>query len=164
MGTACFFWDFCLFFVLINTCAVTGNAGLADVDECSEGTDDCHIDALCQNTPKSFKCICKPGYKGDGKHCEDMDECDNDYTGGCVHECINIPGNYRCTCYDGFMLAHDGHNCLDIPLLTDPPRDMKRRFYLLGVGQKNAPMFPGGAPCSQDVLKHISSFLSASVD
>uniref|UniRef100_A0A674NDR6 Signal peptide, CUB domain, EGF-like 2 n=1 Tax=Takifugu rubripes TaxID=31033 RepID=A0A674NDR6_TAKRU len=32
--------------------------------------------------------------------------------GGCVHECNNIPGNYRCTCYDGFHLAHDGHNCL----------------------------------------------------
>uniref|UniRef100_A0A3Q3BLT6 Signal peptide, CUB and EGF-like domain-containing protein 1 n=1 Tax=Haplochromis burtoni TaxID=8153 RepID=A0A3Q3BLT6_HAPBU len=41
-----------------------------------------------------------------------MDECENDYNGGCVHECINIPGNYRCMCYDGFMLAHDGHNCL----------------------------------------------------
>lgn len=42
----------------------------------------------------------------------DMDECENDYNGGCVHDCINIPGNYRCTCYDGFMLADDGHNCL----------------------------------------------------
>lgn len=42
----------------------------ADVDECAEGSDDCHIDALCQNTPKSFNCICKPGYKGDGKQCE----------------------------------------------------------------------------------------------
>lgn len=28
-----------------------------------------------------------------------------------MHECNNIPGNYRCTCYDGFNLAHDGHNC-----------------------------------------------------
>uniref|UniRef100_A0A8C7W8D8 Signal peptide, CUB and EGF-like domain-containing protein 2 n=1 Tax=Oncorhynchus mykiss TaxID=8022 RepID=A0A8C7W8D8_ONCMY len=90
-----------------------------DADECSEGTDDCHIDALCQNTPKSFNCICKPGYKGDGKQCEDMDECENEYNGGCVHECINIPGNYRCTCYDGFMLAHDGHNCLDVDECMD---------------------------------------------
>uniref|UniRef100_A0A8B9JUF5 Signal peptide, CUB domain, EGF-like 1 n=1 Tax=Astyanax mexicanus TaxID=7994 RepID=A0A8B9JUF5_ASTMX len=89
-----------------------GNVGVADADECSEATDDCHIDALCQNTPKSYKCICKAGYKGDGKQCEDIDECDNDYNGGCVHDCINIPGNYRCTCYDGFMLADDGHNCL----------------------------------------------------
>uniref|UniRef100_A0A3Q4AH10 Signal peptide, CUB and EGF-like domain-containing protein 1 n=1 Tax=Mola mola TaxID=94237 RepID=A0A3Q4AH10_MOLML len=91
----------------------------ADADECAEGSDDCHIDALCQNTPKSYNCICKPGYKGDGKQCEDMDECENDYNGGCVHECINIPGNYRCTCYDGFMLAHDGHNCLDVDECQD---------------------------------------------
>uniref|UniRef100_A0A671VNJ7 Signal peptide, CUB and EGF-like domain-containing protein 2 n=1 Tax=Sparus aurata TaxID=8175 RepID=A0A671VNJ7_SPAAU len=90
-----------------------------DADECAEGSDDCHIDALCQNTPKSYNCICKPGYKGDGKQCEDMDECENDYNGGCVHECINIPGNYRCTCYDGFMLAHDGHNCLDVDECLD---------------------------------------------
>ncbi|XP_015259263.1 PREDICTED: signal peptide, CUB and EGF-like domain-containing protein 1, partial [Cyprinodon variegatus] len=49
----------------------------------------------------------------------DVDECMNDYNGGCVHECINIPGNYRCTCYDGFMLAHDGHNCLDVDECLD---------------------------------------------
>ena len=42
----------------------------------------------------------------------DVDECDFEYNGGCVHECNNIPGNYRCTCHDGFHLAHDGHNCL----------------------------------------------------
>uniref|UniRef100_A0A452V369 Signal peptide, CUB and EGF-like domain-containing protein 1 n=1 Tax=Ursus maritimus TaxID=29073 RepID=A0A452V369_URSMA len=95
-------------------------SGPADVDECSEGTDDCHIDAICQNTPKSYKCLCKPGYKGEGRQCEDIDECENDYyNGGCVHECINIPGNYRCTCFDGFMLAHDGHNCLDVDECQD---------------------------------------------
>uniref|UniRef100_A0A8C9KK84 Signal peptide, CUB domain and EGF like domain containing 1 n=1 Tax=Panthera tigris altaica TaxID=74533 RepID=A0A8C9KK84_PANTA len=94
--------------------------GAVDVDECSEGTDDCHIDAICQNTPKSYKCLCKPGYKGEGRQCEDIDECENDYyNGGCVHECINIPGNYRCTCFDGFMLAHDGHNCLDVDECRD---------------------------------------------
>ncbi|XP_068947290.1 signal peptide, CUB and EGF-like domain-containing protein 2 isoform X2 [Petaurus breviceps papuanus] len=85
-----------------------------DVDECARGIDDCHEDAICQNTPKSYKCSCKPGYQGEGKHCEDIDECDNEFNGGCVHECFNIPGNYHCTCYDGFMLAHDGHNCLDV--------------------------------------------------
>ncbi|NXA34388.1 SCUB2 protein, partial [Eudromia elegans] len=84
-----------------------------DVDECALGLDDCHPDAICQNTLKLYKCTCKVGYTGEGKKCEDIDECDNDFNGGCVHECFNIPGNYRCTCYDGFMLAHDGHNCLD---------------------------------------------------
>ncbi|XP_047666412.1 signal peptide, CUB and EGF-like domain-containing protein 2 isoform X1 [Tachysurus fulvidraco] len=86
----------------------------ADVDQCSEGSDACHIDAICQNTPTSYKCTCKSGFKGDGTRCEDIDECDSEFNGGCVHECNNIPGNYRCTCYDGFHLAHDGHNCLDV--------------------------------------------------
>ncbi|XP_058256138.1 signal peptide, CUB and EGF-like domain-containing protein 2 isoform X1 [Hemibagrus wyckioides] len=85
-----------------------------DVDQCSEGSDACHIDAICQNTPTSYKCSCKSGFKGDGTQCEDIDECDSEFNGGCVHECNNIPGNYRCTCYDGFQLAHDGHNCLDV--------------------------------------------------
>uniref|UniRef100_A0A8C4MU81 Signal peptide, CUB and EGF-like domain-containing protein 3 n=1 Tax=Equus asinus asinus TaxID=83772 RepID=A0A8C4MU81_EQUAS len=87
---------------------------LPDVDECVEGTDSCHIDAICQNTPRSYKCICKSGYTGDGKHCKDVDECEREDNAGCVHDCVNIPGNYRCTCYDGFHLAHDGHNCLDV--------------------------------------------------
>ncbi|XP_055463423.1 signal peptide, CUB and EGF-like domain-containing protein 2 isoform X6 [Psammomys obesus] len=76
--------------------------------------DDCHADALCQSTPTSYKCSCKAGHQGEGRQCEDTDECDNELNGGCVHECLNIPGNYRCTCFDGFMLAHDGHNCLDV--------------------------------------------------
>ncbi|XP_073897202.1 signal peptide, CUB and EGF-like domain-containing protein 2 isoform X3 [Castor canadensis] len=87
---------------------------LEDVDECVQGLDDCHADALCQNTPTSYKCSCKPGYQGEGRKCEDIDECENELNGGCVHDCLNIPGNYRCTCFDGFMLAHDGHNCLDV--------------------------------------------------
>uniref|UniRef100_A0A8C7TSD3 Signal peptide, CUB domain, EGF-like 2 n=1 Tax=Oncorhynchus mykiss TaxID=8022 RepID=A0A8C7TSD3_ONCMY len=61
--------------------------------------DCCHIDAICQNTQSFYKYI---------------DECDIEYNGGCVHECNNIPGNYRCTCHDGFNLARDGHNCLDV--------------------------------------------------
>uniref|UniRef100_A0A8C8X323 Signal peptide, CUB and EGF-like domain-containing protein 2 n=1 Tax=Panthera leo TaxID=9689 RepID=A0A8C8X323_PANLE len=85
-----------------------------DVDECAQGLDDCHTNALCQNTLTSYKCSCKPGYQGDGRQCEDIDECENEFNGGCVHDCLNIPGNYRCTCFDGFMLAHDGHNCLDV--------------------------------------------------
>ncbi|KAL1774047.1 signal peptide, CUB and EGF-like domain-containing protein 2 isoform X5 [Sigmodon hispidus] len=90
------------------------NRPLEDVDECAQELDDCHADALCQNTPTSYKCSCKPGYKGEGRQCDDIDECDSELNGGCVHECLNIPGNYRCTCFDGFMLAHDGHNCLDV--------------------------------------------------
>lgn len=41
-----------------------------DVDECALGLDDCHPDAICQNTPKLYKCTCKVGYTGEGKKCE----------------------------------------------------------------------------------------------
>ncbi|XP_078529994.1 signal peptide, CUB and EGF-like domain-containing protein 1 isoform X1 [Lissotriton helveticus] len=114
MGTVYFSWLFYLILAPLHFGQFTERDGFSDIDECAEDFDDCHIDAICQNTPISYKCICKAGYKGEGQYCEDIDECANDYSGGCVHECINIPGNYRCTCYDGFMLAHDGHNCLDV--------------------------------------------------
>ncbi|XP_074128015.1 signal peptide, CUB and EGF-like domain-containing protein 1 isoform X5 [Sminthopsis crassicaudata] len=120
MGAAALPWHWCLLLVLGAPGRLARATGAPDTDECAEGTDDCHIDAICQNTPKAYKCLCKPGYKGEGRQCEDIDECENDYyNGGCVHECINIPGNYRCTCYDGFMLAHDGHNCLDVDECLD---------------------------------------------
>ncbi|XP_034522427.1 signal peptide, CUB and EGF-like domain-containing protein 2 isoform X4 [Ailuropoda melanoleuca] len=104
---------------LLLTAAVPPGRGRApgppeDVDECAQGLDDCHTNALCQNTLTSYKCSCKPGFQGEGRQCEDIDECENELNGGCVHDCLNIPGNYRCTCFDGFKLAHDGHNCLDV--------------------------------------------------
>ncbi|XP_040329200.1 signal peptide, CUB and EGF-like domain-containing protein 3 isoform X1 [Herpailurus yagouaroundi] len=104
----------CLLVLLVHARAAQHSKAAQDVDECVEGTDNCHIDAICQNTPRSYKCICKSGYTGDGKHCKDVDECEREDNAGCVHDCVNIPGNYRCTCYDGFHLAHDGHNCLDV--------------------------------------------------
>ncbi|XP_069079751.1 signal peptide, CUB and EGF-like domain-containing protein 2 isoform X6 [Pleurodeles waltl] len=110
----------CLLLLLLCARHMGTGAGLllpstaTDIDECVHGLDNCHPDAICQNTPKSYKCTCRPGYQGNGTTCEDVDECDNEYNGGCVHECFNIPGNYRCTCFDGFMLADDGHNCLDV--------------------------------------------------
>ncbi|XP_045889479.1 signal peptide, CUB and EGF-like domain-containing protein 2 isoform X5 [Micropterus dolomieu] len=105
--------DFCLFLLLLNSRQSAARPEIR-ADPCADGSDGCHIDAICQTTQGSYKCTCKAGFKGDGKHCEDIDECDLEYNGGCVHECNNIPGNYRCTCYDGFNLAHDGHNCLDV--------------------------------------------------
>ena len=56
---------------LCSGCSIKSSLlSLLDVDECAEALDNCSIDAICQNTLKSYKCICKSGYKGDGKHCE----------------------------------------------------------------------------------------------
>ena len=37
-----------------------------DVNECVEGTDNCHANADCTDTIGSFQCACSPGYSGDG--------------------------------------------------------------------------------------------------
>ncbi len=42
----------------------------SDVNECTEGTDNCNINALCTNTVGSFTCACNEGFSGDGVDCE----------------------------------------------------------------------------------------------
>lgn len=46
----------------------------SDIDECSLGIHDCHLEAVCINqiradNPKGFRCECKDGYYGDGTGC-----------------------------------------------------------------------------------------------
>ena len=40
----------------------------------------------------------------------DINECQTD-NGGCTQTCDNTDGSYRCSCWDGYELASDGHNC-----------------------------------------------------
>ena len=43
---------------------------VADVDECeSVESNDCHLNASCNNTEGSYTCRCLDGYQGDGKNC-----------------------------------------------------------------------------------------------
>ncbi|XP_022778138.1 macrophage mannose receptor 1-like, partial [Stylophora pistillata] len=41
-----------------------------DIDECSQNIHNCsNITATCSNTVGAFRCICKPGFNGDGHNC-----------------------------------------------------------------------------------------------
>ena len=51
--------EFCVRFFMFYT----------DVDECSDGTDNCHIEASCTNNAGGFDCTCNSGYSGDGVTC-----------------------------------------------------------------------------------------------
>ena len=43
---------------------------LTDVDECNMNTDSCTDLQLCINTPGSFKCECKQGYRMENEICK----------------------------------------------------------------------------------------------
>ncbi|CAH3164154.1 unnamed protein product [Porites lobata] len=73
------------------------------LDECKTGLHNCHNDAYCTNTKRSFTCTCKRGYTGDGVNCADINECetgehlcDTD-----IAECENAKGHYKCVCKSG---------------------------------------------------------------
>jgi len=40
-----------------------------DVDECSASDSLCDLKADCKNTLGSYRCLCKPGFTGDGRTC-----------------------------------------------------------------------------------------------
>lgn len=43
----------------------------ADINECTDGTDRCSVNAECFNEEPDYKCVCKPGFIGDGFECKE---------------------------------------------------------------------------------------------
>ena len=42
---------------------------ILEIDECNNGTDNCHANATCNNTIGSYTCSCNTGFTGDGVTC-----------------------------------------------------------------------------------------------
>ena len=42
---------------------------VSDIDECTDGTYSCDVNAVCNNTRGSYNCTCKDGFYGDGINC-----------------------------------------------------------------------------------------------
>ena len=108
-----------------NRCHFLGVSYLfLDVNECFEGSHNCHRNARCINTVGSFYCECSNGFVGNGRKCNgactyissficvkqivclDIDEC----LGGrrvCDQVCVNTEGSFHCSCYRGYELLGD---------------------------------------------------------
>ncbi|CAB4066093.1 unnamed protein product [Lepeophtheirus salmonis] len=64
-------------------------------DHCAQGND-CHSHAKCINLSTKYRCVCPHGFVGNGKNCEDIDECQR------LGDSIDFPflkGHY-CTGYE----------------------------------------------------------------
>eukprot|EP00064_Thunnus_orientalis_P020634 superscaffoldBa00005783_g20776 len=80
-----------------------------NIDECQQNP--CS-NARCDNTPGSYRCVCRLGYRLSGTTCTDVDECEDPLQ--CPgQECRNSPGSYRCvSCQPGYALVNS--RCTDI--------------------------------------------------
>ncbi|XP_056420584.1 pro-epidermal growth factor isoform X3 [Hyla sarda] len=65
----------------------------------------CDINARCALSEDGPRCQCLEGYTGNGRTCNDIDECLLQITACDLHgaECINMEGGYICKCMEGFL-------------------------------------------------------------
>ncbi|NXX77214.1 FBLN7 protein, partial [Urocolius indicus] len=83
------------------------NASFSRQPRCAEGR------------PGSRRCSCDVGFQlRPGGLCQDVDECQlfqsNPQTRLCLHNCLNLPGSYRCLCPPGYLLHADRNTCEDV--------------------------------------------------
>ena len=54
-----------------------------NINECAfENLNQCYSGGVCSDTEGSYTCECPDGYVGDGRDCDDIDECKNE-----SHDC-----------------------------------------------------------------------------
>uniref|UniRef100_A0AAY4D5Z9 Latent-transforming growth factor beta-binding protein 4 n=1 Tax=Denticeps clupeoides TaxID=299321 RepID=A0AAY4D5Z9_9TELE len=92
---------------------------LSDIDECRQTPNPCS-NSQCENTPGSYKCVCRTGFKRQGNSCIDVNECENALR--CPgQECVNSHGSFRCvSCRPGFRLQNG--KCADVDECSQTPR------------------------------------------
>ncbi|XP_076252421.1 protein kinase C-binding protein NELL1-like isoform X1 [Rhynchophorus ferrugineus] len=86
-------------------------------DYCAMGHN-CHANATCRNLQTTYACQCDQGFRGDGKLCLDIDECQQEggREGHHCHSntiCVNTQGSYECQCLDGYVRV-DRFNCAEL--------------------------------------------------
>ena len=94
--------------------SLAADTGLCtDIDECSEPDHGCHLEAECLNQPGSYACVCREGFRGDGKHCVVEKTCEELSCSENADCETDSDGQGQCVCRRGFR--GDGENCFIIP-------------------------------------------------
>ncbi|XP_041418738.1 nidogen-1 isoform X4 [Xenopus laevis] len=80
---------------------------------CYIGAHNCDTNAVCRPAQgNQYICECTSGFRGDGRTCYEIDECQEqqDICGDNAI-CNNQPGTFRCECNDGYQFLEDGRTC-----------------------------------------------------
>ena len=97
-------------------------------NECTDGTNDCDVNASCMDLDPGWDCTCNSGYSGDGHTtgtgCTDINECSPVSPCGSGHRCQNTPGSYNCICLSGYRFQNgtceDIDECVENPTICGP--------------------------------------------
>ncbi|KAK5865494.1 hypothetical protein PBY51_019760 [Eleginops maclovinus] len=91
------------------------HSSLPEQNPCFTGRHGCDINAMCRpGEGLQFTCDCASGFTGDGRYCQDTDECrESPQICGANAVCSNQPGTFRCECFTGFVFANDGRTCIE---------------------------------------------------
>ncbi|XP_041641375.1 nidogen-1-like [Cheilinus undulatus] len=91
------------------------HSGLPEQNPCFTGRHGCDINAVCRaGEGLQFSCECTAGFTGDGRYCNDIDECRETFNVcGNNAVCANQPGTFRCECVTGYVFASDGRTCIE---------------------------------------------------
>ena len=86
-----------------------------DIDECEKAEmNTCWSTLHCKNVPGTYKCYCPEGFVGDGRSCEDVDECaTGEHNCHELGSCRNKVGSFECTCDTGTL--GNGTYCESFP-------------------------------------------------
>ncbi|WAQ97975.1 FBN3-like protein [Mya arenaria] len=101
----------------------TNGKDCVDVNECLRYSKTKCRHGVCENLDDGYRCICDAGFRStaSGRKCVgtvitcmvDVDEC-KEHTGGCNQVCVNVPGDFYCSCNAGFDIGKDNLTCEDI--------------------------------------------------
>uniref|UniRef100_A0A8C9SM31 Stabilin 2 n=1 Tax=Scleropages formosus TaxID=113540 RepID=A0A8C9SM31_SCLFO len=104
----------------------TGRFCERNTKACGPNAQFCHAYAECDFNEKAkgtIRCVCKPGYQGDGITCAEMDSCAPPHRGGCGvnAKCVKTgPQTHVCQCLTGWRA--DGDECQAINNCLEPNR------------------------------------------